>query len=64
MSKFENETDYVKFLLEDLRKVRGIGDKTIERIKEQLLQNGLDDNYKSEYNPSIKLDVNEIHQGD
>lgn len=50
--------------LSDLRKVKGIGDKTIERIKEQLLQNELDGNYKSEYNPNIKLDVNEIHQGD
>ena len=28
------------------------------------MQNELDDNYKSEYNPNIKLDVNEIHQGD
>ena len=50
--------------LSDLRKVRGIGDKTIERIKEQLLQNELDDNYKSEYNPNIKLDINNIYQGD
>lgn len=50
--------------LADLRKVSGIGDKTIERIKEQLLQNELGDNYKSEYNPNIKLGVNEIHQGD
>ena len=50
--------------LTDLRKVRGIGDKTIERVKEQLLQNELEDNYKSEYNPNIKLDVNEIYQGD
>ena len=24
----------------------------------------MDDNYKSEYNPHIKLDINEIHQGD
>ena len=50
--------------LTDLRKVSGIGDKTIERIKEQLLQNELDDNYKSEYNPNIKLDINDIYQGD
>ena len=28
------------------------------------MQNELDDNYKSEYNPNIRLDVNEIHQGD
>lgn len=50
--------------LTDLRKVSGIGDKTIERIKEQLLQNELDSNYKSEYNANIKLDINEIYQGD
>ena len=50
--------------LTDLRKVSGIGDKTIERIKAQLLQSELDSNYKSEYNTNIKLDVNEIHQGD
>lgn len=50
--------------LSDLRKVKGIGDKTIERIKAQLLQSELDNNYKSEYNPHIKLDVNEIYQGD
>lgn len=50
--------------LSDLRKVSGIGDKTIERIKEQLLQNELDDNYKSEYNENIKLDVNNIYHGD
>lgn len=47
-----------------MRKVSGIGDKTIERIKEQLLQNKKDDNYKSEYNPNIKLDINDIYQGD
>lgn len=29
--------------ISDLRKVKGIGDKTIERIKEQLLQNELDE---------------------
>ncbi len=50
--------------LADLRKVSGIGDKTIERVKEQLLQNELDDNYKSEYNANIKLDINNIYQGD
>ncbi len=50
--------------LKDLRKVSGIGDKTIERIKAQLLQNELDGNYKSEYNENIKLDVNDIYQGD
>lgn len=50
--------------LTDLRKVSGIGDKTIERIKEQLLQNELDSNYKSEYNANIKLDINEVYQGD
>ena len=50
--------------LTDLRKVSGIGDKTIERIKEQLLQNELDGNYKSEYDENIKLDVSNIYQGD
>ncbi len=50
--------------ISDLRKVNGIGDKTIKRIKEQLLQSGIDKNYKSEYNPNIRLDINEIHQGD
>ena len=50
--------------LADLRKVSGIGDKTIERIKAQLLQNELDDNYKSEYNPNIKLDINNVYRGD
>lgn len=50
--------------LSDLRKVSGIGDKTIERIREQLLQNELDGNYKSEYNENIKLEVNNIYQGD
>lgn len=50
--------------LSDLRKVSGIGDKTIERIKEQLLQNEIDNNYKSEYNANIKLDINNIYQGD
>jgi DNA modification methylase len=56
------QEQYIK--LSDLRKVSGIGDKTIERVKEQLLQNELDDNYKSEYNANIKLDLNYIHQGD
>lgn len=50
--------------LEDLRKVNGIGNKTIERIKEQLLQNELDKNYVSKYDESIKLDMNNIYQGD
>ena len=50
--------------LADLRKVSGIGEKTIERIKEQLLQNELDNNYKSEYDENIKLDVNNIYHGD
>ncbi len=50
--------------LADLRKVSGIGNKTIERIKTQILQNELDDNYKSEYNPNIKLDINDIYHGD
>ncbi len=50
--------------LSDLRKVSGIGDKTIERIKDQLLQSELDKEYISEYDTNIKLDVNNIYQGD
>lgn len=49
--------------MSDLRKVSGIGDKTIERIKETLLQEQ-NNTYKSEYNPDIKLNVNDIYQGD
>ena len=50
--------------LSDLRKVSGIGEKTIQRVKEQLLQNEDDQNYTSEYNPSIHLDINNIYNGD
>lgn len=47
--------------LSDLRKVSGIGEKTIERIKETLLQQ---DDYVSEYSPNLKLEQNNIYQGD
>lgn len=44
-----------------MRKVPGIGEKTIKRIKETLLQK---EDYVSEYNPDLHLDINEIYQGD
>ncbi len=53
------ENQYIK--LSDLRKVPGIGEKTIKRIKETLLQK---EGYVSEYNPDLHLDINEIYQGD
>jgi site-specific DNA-methyltransferase (adenine-specific) len=53
------ENQYIK--LSDLRKVKGIGEKTIERIKETLLQK---EDYVSEYNPDLHLDINKIYQGD
>ena len=49
--------------LSDLRKVSGIGEKTIERIKETLLQDD-SDTYISKYNPDMHLDINNIYQGD
>lgn len=67
MSKYKKGVTYIEskmISISDLRKVSGIGDKTIERIKEQLEQNELDNNYKSEYNTNIKLDINNIYQGD
>lgn len=54
------ENQYIK--LSDLRKVRGIGDKTIERIKETLLQNrctNTDEEVK--YNPNIDLKLNKFY---
>ena len=54
------ENQYIK--LSDLRKVRGIGDKTIERIKETLLQNrctNRDEEVK--YNPNIDLKLNKFY---
>ena len=50
--------------MSDLRKVSGIGNKTIERIKEQLEQNELDKQYISEYDEDLHLDINKIHLGD
>lgn len=41
----------------------GIGDKTIERIKEILLQEQ-NDTYVSEYSPKLHLEKNNIYQGD
>jgi len=45
----------------DLSKVKGIGKKTIQRVKDTLLH---DDTYKSKYDPSIHLEINKIHHGD
>ena len=53
------ENQYIR--LSDLRKVPGIGEKTIKRIKETLLQK---EDYVSEYNPDLHLDINKIYQGD
>ena len=39
----------------------GIGEKTIKRIKETLLQK---EDYISKYNPDLHLDINKIYQGD
>ena len=50
--------------LSELKKVKGIGPKTIERIKKQILQSEEDKNYISEYNPKIHLNINKIHHGD
>ena len=41
----------------------GIGEKTIERIKETLLRDS-NDIYISKYDPDIKLERNNIYQGD
>ena len=55
------ENQYIK--LSDLRKVTGIGDKTIERIKD-MIREEQNDIYKSEYDENIKLDINNIYRGD
>ncbi len=52
---------YIK--LSDLQKVSGIGEKTIQRIKNALL-NQEEDKYISEYNSKIHLNKNSIYQGD
>ena len=54
----------MKISLEDLRKVQGIGPKTIERIKEQMAASEKEANYVSEYDKDIHLDLNQIHLGD
>lgn len=46
-----------------MRKVKGIGEKTIERIKGVLLQEQ-DNEYVSRYDKNIKLDINNIYHGD
>ena len=50
----------MKISINELRKVKGIGKKTIERIKKQVR----DDNYISEYNKDLHLDNNSINLGD
>lgn len=53
--------NYIK--LSDLRKVKGIGSKTLERIKETLLEDK-EDTYISKYNPNLHLKPNDIYLGD
>ena len=53
------QEQYIK--LSDLRKVSGIGEKTIQRIKDTLLSR---DEYISQYNPELHLDKNNIYRGD
>lgn len=53
----ENQT----IKISDLRKVNGIGEKTIQRIKETLLNKN---DYVSQYDPSIHLNINNIYEGD
>lgn len=56
------QEQYIK--LSDLRKVSGIGEKTIQRVKDTLLQEQLMGDYISEYNPRLHLDKNNIYHGD
>ena len=49
--------------LSDLRKVSGIGEKTIEKVKDMLL-NEEDSSYISKYDSSIHLNTNDIYNGD
>lgn len=49
--------------LSDLYKVKGIGSKTLERIKETLLEDK-EDTYISKYNPNLHLKPNNIYLGD
>lgn len=48
------------YTLDDLRQVKGIGSKTIERIKEQFD----DSEYVSKYDPSNHIEPNDLVQGD
>lgn len=48
--------------INDLRKVKGIGEKTIERIKETLCEPETE--YISQYDPDKHLDINDIYLGD
>lgn len=50
--------------ISDLRKVAGIGNKTVERIKELMDSMSEDEQYISRYDETIKLDRNTIHNGD
>jgi len=52
--------NYIK--LSDLRKVKGIGNKTLERIKETLLEDK--EEYFSKYNSDLYLKPNDIYLGD
>ena len=50
----------MKINISDLRKVKGIGSKTIDRIIEQFDES----EYISKYNPNLKLEENSINCGD
>jgi len=52
-----------KIKISDLRKVKGIGPKTIDRVKNLILDME-DNNYVSKYNPDIQLKPDEIYHGD
>ena len=54
--------EYIK--ISDLRKVKGMGSKTIERIEETLLNNEDSKNYISKYNEKLHLQSNDIYLGD
>lgn len=58
-----NRGDYLLVDINDLRKVKGIGEKTIARIKETLCTSE-EDEYVSQYAPNIYLDINNIYLGD
>ena len=60
----EEDTDIENQLvsLSDLRTIPGIGDKTIQRIKNEIIFKNMF--YESKYDPSIALDLNHIYKGD